>query len=265
MAFGSCARIVASAQHRIRTLTVRQDALVLVLHGRKQLLTADEQLEAGCGHGVLIAGGTTWDVINDPRGDGRYEALALAFDEELVHAFHKDMPQGASKALDAACVLSMDGELGDAVRRTLPQRPVSDTVMRHRMWEVLLLVHEQGHHFVPGGSLSWADRIRRLVAQRPHADWKVDALGQAFHMSESSLRRRLESEGFTVSALVREVRLETALGLLQTTSLPVGEVAQRCGWESHSRFSAAFQERWGFAPSVLRGRALSKDAATELA
>jgi transcriptional regulator GlxA family with amidase domain len=46
--------------------------------------------------------------------------------------------------------------------------------------------------------------------------------------------------------------METALTLLQSSRLPIGEIAQRCGWESHSRFSAAFQERWGFAPSVLR-------------
>lgn len=42
------------------------------------------------------------------------------------------------------------------------------------------------------------------------------------------------------------------MGLLQTTGLQVSEIAGRCGYESHSRFSAAFRERFGFAPSHLR-------------
>jgi AraC-like DNA-binding protein len=254
MAIAQCVRVVATARHRIRTLTVRQDALILVLKGRKQLLNADAVIEVGPGQGVLIAGGTSWDVVNDPRGDGRYEALALSFDAELVQAFCRDVSAEAAVVLDRALPLPIDGELGEAVRRTLPGRPVSDAVLQHRLQEILLLLHERGITFAPAAALSWSDRVRRLVAQQPHADWRVDTIAAKFHMSESSLRRRLEPGGLTLSALVREVRLEAALGLLQTTMLPVGDVAQRCGWESHSRFSAAFQERWGFLPSVLRER-----------
>ncbi|WP_420851626.1 helix-turn-helix transcriptional regulator [Propionivibrio soli] len=90
--------------------------------------------------------------------------------------------------------------------------------------------------------------------QRPHAEWNANTLASAFNVSESTLRRRVEGCGNTLARLVREVRLETALSLLQTTELPVGEVAQRCGWDSHSRFSAAFQERWSVAPIVVRAR-----------
>ena len=73
-------------------------------------------------------------------------------------------------------------------------------------------------------------------------------------MSPSTLQRRLAESGATLAAMVREVRLEIALGLLQTTELPIGEIALRCGWQSHSRFSANFQERWGVAPSVVKAR-----------
>lgn len=92
-----------------------------------------------------------------------------------------------------------------------------------------------------------------MVAQRPDADWSVPVLAAAFHASESTLRRRLEDAGVPLATLVRETRLEVALHLLQTTNLSVGDVAQRCGWASHSRFSAAFQARWGVAPRLVRG------------
>jgi transcriptional regulator GlxA family with amidase domain len=125
--------------------------------------------------------------------------------------------------------------------------------------EVLLLPGQRGCRFVAPDEISWTDRIRRLVAQRPHADWDVPTLATAFNLSESTLRRRLEGSGITLAALVREVRLETALGMLQTTRLPIGDVALHCGWQSHSRFTVAFQERWGVAPSVVRAR-LKEDA-----
>jgi AraC-like DNA-binding protein len=102
--------------------------------------------------------------------------------------------------------------------------------------------------------LGWPDKVRRLVAQRLHGDWDVATLADIFHLSESTLRRRLESSGTTLAALVREVRLEAALSMLQTTKLPVGEVARRCGWDSHSRFTAMFQQRWRVVPSVVRAR-----------
>jgi AraC-like DNA-binding protein len=197
-------------------------------------------------------------VVNDPAGEPRYEALVLAFGDELVRAQRDAQEAGGVRdpaVVCGACAIAVDDELAEAVARAgsfLQARAVSPAVRRHRLQEVLLLLAERGHRFLPVEQLGWDERVRRLVAQRPDADWTVEALAAAFHASPSTLRRRLEGSALTLAALVREVRLETALTLLQTTRLPVGEIAQRCGWESHSRFSAAFQERWGFAPSVLR-------------
>jgi AraC-like DNA-binding protein len=139
----------------------------------------------------------------------------------------------------------------------------STAVMRHRSLEALLLLEEKGYRFAPAHELSWTERIQRLNGQRIDADWNVSAIAQAFHMSESTLRRRLADSDTTLAAIVRDNRLQTALGMLQTSDLSVGEVAQRCGWESHSRFTAAFQQRWGVAPSVVRAR--MKERAQDLA
>ncbi|GAA0769548.1 helix-turn-helix transcriptional regulator [Ideonella azotifigens] len=254
---GQCAHVTAVACHRVSTLTMRDDAVVVVKQGRKTLLAAGaESVVAERGDGMLVARGTHWDVINDPAGHGRYESLALFFGDELVRE-HQAQATPTGAAVPAAQLLVVDEELREAMQRAasfLQAKAVSVAVQRHRLLEVLLLLAERGHHFRAVDELGWDERVRRLVAQRPHADWSVDAVASAFHMSASTLRRRLsETEGDpSLAALVREVRLETALGLLQTTKLPIGEIAQRCGWESHSRFSAMFQERWGFVPSVLR-------------
>ena len=80
----------------------------------------------------------------------------------------------------------------------------------------------------------------------------IEQIAQTLGMNVRTLQRRLAQEGETVSQCLRDVRLETALVLLQSSTLQVSEIAARCGYESHSRFSAAFRERFGFPPSQLR-------------
>lgn len=121
------------------------------------------------------------------------------------------------------------------------------------------MLAEKGWCFAPAQAMSWAERIQRMVCQRPGEAWTVAAVANAFHMSESSLRRRLVDSQQTLAALVREARLQVALGMLQTTDMSIGEVAQCCGWASHSRFTAAFQQRWNVPPSVVRAR-MKEDA-----
>lgn len=117
---------------------------------------------------------------------------------------------------------------------------------------MLLLLAEAGIVFAPPGELGWAERVRRLVGPSPQADWTLDRIASAFGASPSTLQRRLAQEGETVSQCLRDVRLETGLMLLQSSGLQVSEIASRCGYASHSRFSAAFRERFGFPPSQLR-------------
>lgn len=245
--------MVAHQSYRLHTLTVRNDSLVVVLRGTKQLVSSTQTLSITAGQSVMIAAGTTWDVINDPSGHSRYEALLLSFEPEWVQTtLAQDWPR-STQAVHQARVCATDAVMIDAVERTL-NKGVSTPLLRHRMQEVLLLLAERGWTYMPGQERPWPDRVRQLVAQRPEADWSVSAIAAVFHISESTLRRRLEDADLPLAMLVRETRLDVALSLLQTTSLSVGEVAQRCGWASHSRFSAAFQARWGVSPRIVRSQ-----------
>lgn len=248
--------ISTQVRHCLRTVMIRQDAFIWVRSGTKTLLGTQGERQFRVNDAVLLVHGTQWDVINDPAPQGRYEALVLLFGNSAIRDFATTY--GAEFPLQCATVghapISVDDELAQALRRCSDTLSSSASlrVQQHRVMEVLLLLAERGNVLRPRESLSWPDQIRNLIGQRPYAPWDVEQLAQAFHISASTLRRRLEPFGTNASELVREVRLETALGLLQSTSLSVGEVAQRCGYESHSRFSAAFRARYGFAPSYLR-------------
>lgn len=257
-------RIVARHHYRLHTLTVRNDALVVVLRGTKQLISPTQTLTVVPGQAVMMAAGTTWDVINDPRGHTRYEALALAFEPDWVQATTGLTGDRPPQTVHTARVCPTDAALRAAAERTLDPN-LSAPLLRHRLQEVLLWLAERGWAYAPRQERPWPDRVRHLVAQRPDADWSVPALAAVFHTSESTLRRRLEDAGLPLATLVRDTRLEVALGLLQTTSLSVGEVAQRCGWASHSRFSATFQARWGVPPRLVRSQPASPHRLEETA
>ncbi|WP_226860676.1 helix-turn-helix transcriptional regulator [Dickeya dianthicola] len=69
---------------------------------------------------------------------------------------------------------------------------------------------------------------------------------------QCTLNRRLSQEGNTIAACVRETRLEAAMALLQSSDRPVAAIALDVGYESHSKFTAAFRRRFGVVPSALR-------------
>ncbi len=251
---GSCL-ISTRQRHRVATVTVRDDVLVWVRQGVKTLVRHATEQKIGPGQAVVMAKASQWDVINDTLPHGRYEAFVLQFGEGAIQAFHDAYHASFPlKPIDACFCLPVNRDLEQALSRVgdaISSPDLSPALRTHRVIEILLMLADLGCVVKSPEKLTWPDRVRRLVAQRPHAGWTVDSVASACHVSSSTLRRRLEESDSTVGKLVREVRLETALLLLQSTDLTVGEVAQRCGYGSHGRFSAAFRTRFGFSPSRL--------------
>jgi AraC-like DNA-binding protein len=242
--------------HLVRTATVRDDFVGWVVSGRKRLSTPLGETRYAAGQAFIMPRATQWDMLNEPPAGGFYEARLIGFAPQTVERFHDRFGQFAATPAVQGCA-STDAD--DSFVATfshataaLLEPDLSDALREHRALEVLLLLAERGIVFAPLRELGCADRVHRMVSQRPHAAWPVEELARAFHMSTSTLQRRLGEEGTSASRCVREVRLESAMALLQGTSLQVSEIAARCGYDSHSRFTAAFRQRFGYAPSHLR-------------
>jgi len=88
----------------------------------------------------------------------------------------------------------------------------------------------------------------------------VSELAEELNMSRSNLLRKVRKlSNLSVSQLIRQVRLEHGMNLLQESSLNVSEVADRVGFSSTSYFIKCFREYYGFPP----GAANSQKEATE--
>ena len=58
--------------------------------------------------------------------------------------------------------------------------------------------------------------------------------------------------GTSIAAHLKEHRLEKATQLLRETDLTMAEIARQVGYESQSKFTAAFKEQYGLLPTAYR-------------
>ncbi|MBO5702193.1 MAG: helix-turn-helix transcriptional regulator [Clostridia bacterium] len=108
------------------------------------------------------------------------------------------------------------------------------------------------------GSTS-AETVRKvhdhLVA---HLDERVtiEELSRMFHINATTLKEAFKAEyGTSLAAHIKEHRMEKAAVLLRESGMSVAEIAKIVGFESRSRFTTAFREKYGVLPSEYRNLA----------
>lgn len=110
---------------------------------------------------------------------------------------------------------------------------------------------------IPEDMAATDPRIRFVLAlmERHRATpLSIDELARAVNLSPAHLRRLFQRElGCSPARMSRELRLDHARHLLQTSFLTVKEVMAATGWNDPSHFSREFKRRHGRAPRALRG------------
>ena len=83
----------------------------------------------------------------------------------------------------------------------------------------------------------------------------IETLSREFLMNTTTLKTVFKKVyGTTIAAHMKQHRMELAAGLLLKTQNDIASVAQAVGYESHSRFTAAFKEAYGELPTEYRRR-----------
>ncbi|MEH6374561.1 AlkA N-terminal domain-containing protein [Streptomyces sp. KLMMK] len=104
-----------------------------------------------------------------------------------------------------------------------------------------------------------AARAMRLIADGVVDREGVPGLGERLGYSTRQIERQLVAElGAGPLALARAQRAQTARLLIETTPLPMGEVAFAAGFASIRAFNDTVREVFGLSPSELRARAAGR-------
>lgn len=96
-----------------------------------------------------------------------------------------------------------------------------------------------------------------LASIRAHAcdGIKVQDVAQVVALSRSQLDRRFKSVvGRTIHDEIRRVRLDQAQRLIRETSLPLKQIALRCGFRTVQHLTQLFREFVGFPPGTYRSQ-----------
>lgn len=156
--------------------------------------------------------------------------------------------------------------------------PVYDSV-REDIRKLLLLNGERPYAYQLGTKVCLLDIVHQLFAAGltiPTAKKPEDAMcrdilsylrenfagevsltetASRFHMSEKYFSRFFKKNfSLTFVEYVNQLRIEKAEDLLANSSLPITEIALRCGFSSSSYFNKRFKTLMGITPSAYRGR-----------
>jgi AraC family transcriptional regulator, regulatory protein of adaptative response / methylated-DNA-[protein]-cysteine methyltransferase len=90
----------------------------------------------------------------------------------------------------------------------------------------------------------------------------LDALAERLGVTSRHLYRLfIRHRGTSPSAVARTARIQRAKRLLDTTNLPISEIAFLAGFGSLRRFNAVFAEVYNRRPSKMRRSLLARSAA----
>ena len=81
----------------------------------------------------------------------------------------------------------------------------------------------------------------------------IESLSKQYLINPATLKTMFKSVyGNPIAAHMKEHRMERAARLLRETGLSIAEIAGSVGYDSQSRFTAAFKAHWGKLPRDYR-------------
>ncbi|WKA25690.1 AraC family transcriptional regulator [Bradyrhizobium roseum] len=97
--------------------------------------------------------------------------------------------------------------------------------------------------------------VRSFIDERIAEDVSLDAIAQRFGLSRRHLTRRFRQwSGVSIAGYQERQRIRLAEEMLIETTLQVGEIAWRVGFESGSALARAMRRATGHSPRELRAR-----------
>jgi AraC family transcriptional regulator len=125
---------------------------------------------------------------------------------------------------------------------------------------VRLLVHIERTEPLPNastrdyGEMLMAD-VRSFIDERIAEDLSLDAIARRFGLSRRHMTRRFRQwSGVSIAGYQERQRIRLAEEMLIETTLQVGEIAWRVGFESGSALARAMRRITGRSPSEMRAR-----------
>ena len=171
-----------------------------------------------------------------PKGAASSEEI------DYYYHLHDTLRQGTLQTINAFCTLEDETE---ASQLAAPFMTAICSMMLHD-----LKASSQGES---GRSYDLWCRILEFIAQRPPQTCTRRAIAKHFNITETYISMLFPRySGMTFSKYFHQKAVEMAAMLLKTTNLSAKEIADRCGFSSHSHFISVFRRLYHVTPSTWR-------------
>lgn len=249
--------IYAKATQQIRQVSCLQPTLMRIRHGEKHIWLNDQVHIARAGDILIAPAGMQLTLTNQPDAHG-YACEVLSIAPRLIEQFRQHHAAAVQVALQQAPRLceklsTTTARLWDELLAANANNEPAELI-EHRAAGLLLALTLSGSAaaLLSHRDDTLAQRVQMLIMLEPARDWTVEQMAKQLNLGASTLRRQLQQEGQSFRDILERVRLNIGLGLIQTSKHAIGQIAQQCGYQSASRFSARFQLQFGIKPLQLR-------------
>lgn len=228
--------------------------LIAVLDGNKELGKHSE-IVCQAGDFIFLSDNPAINMRNIPK-DREYFALLIEFDFEDFE--HLQQPPSIDQNY---CVGKITQELEMCLSQFVEWARFSPShLWSLRKQEIIQLLYHMGHKDISSiaAPRKVGQKVYSILVNQPAFDTPMEDLCDTLAMSESTLRRKLKSEGTSIQEIKDHIKLGLGLHLLQTTRKSVAFISEQCGYQSQSRFTGRFKDRFGLTPSELRKTKLTE-------
>jgi AraC-like DNA-binding protein len=196
-------------------------------------------------------GGDPAEVICGFLGcDARPFNPLLAALPRVIHVRRRDSDDGTISQLVRLALTEVAGSRSgrSSVLALLSELMFVEAVRRYLE---TLPAEEKG--WLRGLSDPQVGRALARLHERPAHPWSLDELAREVGLSRSSLAERFaQLVGAPPMQYLTQWRIQLAAGLLSSTPLGLGELAERVGYGSETALSRAFKRQVGLSPAHWR-------------
>ena len=161
-----------------------------------------------------------------------------------VDEFPIALPDGLLEVTDPSRTENTIGHLFQAIQRE------DDILSEHLVYDLLLM---HAHRFSATVTDTLVTRCLAYLQKNYSKHVTLDMLSAEFSISKQAILRKFRKHYTkTPSEYLSSIRITESKRLLKDTDLPVGEIAQQCGYDNIYYFSNCFKRAVGMSPTQYR-------------
>ena len=183
-----------------------------------------------------------------------YRAIGVCFPKDMIKGVFSE-PTSHTKPIGIQVVTEcgdQSPQILQTIQATLEDTELPEPIKQHRLLEPLIWLKHNGIHLSIDEEEKPLSKVRRLIETDLSHSWRRKEVAEHFAISESTMRRWLAKSGQSFSKILQQTRLQHGLCLLQSTDIPISDIALECGFKTPSHFSDSFKKRFSIQPSEIR-------------